>query len=230
MDMREFVKTLRTGRLSVDEIGRGMHKSFINARELIEDAETLLDKRPGRAISLAVLAIEEIGKVVLLANAAVRAAKAPVEWKVIQEELDLRSHQHKQTIFAAYGRTLLNDLASGKGKPSFYDNEVPGGIAPLLDLFKQLGFYVDAGNARFTCPDEFGRDNREWAEWLIRVAKERTESFEALHGTEDKSISVARRAAEFAAVVAQARDEADLKIRIREFLTKQRREFQGHGT
>ena len=76
MDTPEFMKTLRTGTLSVDEIGRGMHKSFINARGLIEDAETLLEKRPGRAISLAVLAIEEIGKVVLLANAARLAGKS----------------------------------------------------------------------------------------------------------------------------------------------------------
>ena len=222
MDIPEFMKTLRTGTLSVDEIGRGMHKSFINARGLIEDAETLLEKRPGRAISLAVLAIEEIGKVVLLANAARLAGKSPVEWKVIQKDLDLRSHHNKQTVFAAYGRALLNRVASKMGKPGFYQEEVPAGIAHLLDLFKQLGFYVDAAHGQFTCPDEFGSDNREWANWLIRVAKERIESFEPLHGTEEKSLGVARRAAVFAALVEDARNEADLKKKIGEFMRNQR--------
>lgn len=222
MDVREFMKTLRTGTLSVDEIGRGMHKSFINARGLIEDAETLLEQRPGRSISLAILAIEEIGKVVLLANAVPRAAKIPVVWKVIQDELDLRSHHHKQTVFAAYGRSLFNHIASKVGKPGFYQENMPEDITPLLDLFKQLGFYVDSVNGQFTCPDEFGRDNREWAEWLIGVAKERIESFDLLHGTEEKSLAVAHRAAEFAALVADAKDEADLKKRIGEFLFRQR--------
>ena len=95
MDVNTFIKTTRTGNLSVEEIGRGMHKSYLNARGLIEDAEVLLEKRPGRAISLAVLAVEEIGKVILLAEAAARAASSPVWWEVMRRELDLLSHNQK---------------------------------------------------------------------------------------------------------------------------------------
>ena len=220
MNIQEFIRTSRTGQLSIDEIGRGMHKSFKNACELIEDAELLLEKRPARALSLAVLAMEEIAKTILLANAAARAARIQVTWEEIQKDLDLRSHEKKQTVFAAYGNVVLNKLASIDEKQKYYEQEVPGGIEPLLDYLKQLGFYVDVANAKFVSPSDFGRDNKEWAEWTIAVAKERLESFEPLHVTEDKSIEVARKAAEFAALVLNANNEDQLKENIRNFLKK----------
>lgn len=223
MDTREFAKHIRTGKLSVEEIGRGMHKSYRNARHLVEDAETLLEKRPGRAISLAVLALEEIAKVILLAEAAIRAADGPVDWATIQEELKLRSHQHKQATLTAYGRSLLDKFASEDKPETYYENQLPTGIPPLLDLIKQFGFYVDAAEGQFIDPDEFGRENTEWAEWLIAAAKERVESLEPLHGTEQGSIKIARHAVEFAAmVVASQGDEAKLAQGIREFVRKQR--------
>jgi AbiV family abortive infection protein len=220
MNVQEFLRTIRSGQLSVDEIGRGMHKSFKNANELIEDAELLLSRRPARAMSLAVLAIEEIAKAILLANAAARAASSSVSWEEIQKELDLRSHRHKQAIFAAYGRAILDKLASANAKETYYEQTVPEGIEPLLDYMKQLGFYVDVANGQFMSPTEFGSDNREWVEWLIAAAKERIKSFEKLHGTEDKSVRVARKAAEFAAFISEATDEEQLKEKIREFIER----------
>ena len=214
------MQTIRTGQLSVDEIGRGMHKSFKNAAELIADAELLLEQRPARALSLAVLAVEEIAKVVLLTNAAVRAGNSTISWKDIQKELDLRSHRHKQAVFAAYGRAILDKMASITGKDASYKQTVPGGIGPLLDYMKQLGFYVDVANGQFISPAEFGSDNREWSEWLISVAKERLRSFELLHETEDKSIKVARKAGEFASLISEAFDEEQLKQKIREFIER----------
>jgi AbiV family abortive infection protein len=223
MDAREFAKHIRTGQLSVDEIGRGMHKSYRNARHLVEDAETLLEKRPGRAISLAVLALEETAKVILLADAAIRAVNGPVNWTTIQEELKLRSHQHKQATLAAYGRSLLDKFASDDGSETYYENQLPTGIPPLLDLIKQFGFYVDAAEGQFIDPDEFGRENSDWAEWLITAAKERIQSLEALHGTEQRSITIARRAAEFVAmVVASDGDQNKLADAVKEFVRKQR--------
>jgi AbiV family abortive infection protein len=178
---------------------------------------TLLEPRPGRALSLAVLAIEEIAKVILLANAAARAAKATLSWKDLQEDLDLRSHKHKQAVFAAYGETLLNKISE---KATWYDQKLPGGLTPLLDFMKQLGFYVDVANGQFISPSEFGSDNKAWAEWLISVAKERLISFSKLHGTKEGSIRVARNAAEFAKLIYEAADEKQLKEKIREFIKK----------
>ena len=217
MDIYEFLRTIRTGQLSVDEIGCGMHKCFINACELIQDAELLLEPRPGRALSLAVLAIEEIAKTVLLANAAARAAKTPLSWKDLEEDLDLRSHKHKQAVFAAYGEALLNKIQE---EGTWYEQKVPGGLSPLLDYMKQLGFYVDVANGKFISPGEFGSDNKVWAEWLISVAKERLTSFNKLHRTQDGSVKVARKAAEFAALISEAVDEKQLKEKIDEFIKK----------
>jgi AbiV family abortive infection protein len=220
MDIKELLRTIRTGQLSVDEIGRGMHKSFINANELIEDADILIAHRPERAISLAVLALEEIAKIILLANAAASASKSMVSWKEIEDDLNLRSHKHKQAIFAAYGSALLNKLFSAEGKESYYEQMVPGGIGLLLDYMKQIGFYVDVANGQFISPKEFGADNHEWAEWLISVAKERLKSFEVLHGTVDRSLSVARNAAELVSYISEGSNEDQFKQKIREFIEK----------
>jgi len=220
MNLKEFLKKTRTGQLSVDEIGRGMHKSFINANELIEDADILLEHRPERAISLTVLALEEIAKIILLANAAARASKSIVSWKEIDDDLNLRSHKHKQDIFAAYGSALLNKLSLAEENKYYYEQKVPGGIGPLLDYMKQLGFYVDVANGQFISPKEFGADNREWANWLISVAKERLKKFEVLHGTEDKSLEVARNAAELVSFISEVTNEDQFKQKIREFIEK----------
>ncbi|MBI5762453.1 MAG: AbiV family abortive infection protein [Planctomycetes bacterium] len=222
MNVHEFIQKQRKGTLSVDEIGSGMHMSFVNAVALIEDAEILLKRRPGRSISLAVLAIEEIAKVVMLADAALRAAISPVDWTVIQKDLGLRSHQNKQFVFAAYGRSILKKIASNAGKSNYYENPVPEGIVPLLDYFKQLGFYVDLVNGRFTSPQEFGMDNRKWAKWLIKVAKERLASIEHLHCTKAKSIKLAREAAELARIAAGSSGNADLIKKIKLFLQRKR--------
>jgi AbiV family abortive infection protein len=219
MNLKEFLKTIRTGQLSVDEIGRGMHKNFKNATELIEDADLLLEHRPERAISLAVLALEEIAKIILLANAAARAAKTPVTWKEIEDDLNLRSHKHKQAVFAVYGSAILDKLASVEGKGTYYEQMVPGGLGPLLDYMKQLGFYVDIANGQFISPAEFGADNSEWASWLIAVAKERLITFEPLHGTEERSLNFARKTAELVSFMSGATDD-EFKQKVSEYIEK----------
>ena len=220
MDVQELVRAARTARLSIDEIGRGMHKSYKNAADLIADAELLLEHRPERALSLAVLAIEEIAKVVLLMNAAVRARRSTISWKDIQEKLDLRSHRHKQAVFAAYGRVILDKMASIAGKDMSYKQEVPSGIGPMLDYMKQLGFYVDVVNGQFISPAEFGSHNREWPEWLISAAKERLKRFEPLHETEDKSIEAAHTTSEIISIFLEAIDEKEFQEKFREFIER----------
>jgi len=221
MEVREFIRKLRNGTLSLDEIGRGMHKSFMNACELIEDAETLLEKRPGRAISLAVLAIEEIAKIVILASAAARAAGGPVKGKIIQREMNLHSHRNKLTLFTIYGSLVLDLTVSGGEKQPFYKKKLPAGLVPLLNLLKQWGFYVDIARDQFMSPDEFGQDNREWADCLIDVAKERLESFEPLHGSVEKSVALAHWVAKLAKDLAKTQNETQVKETIRKMLRKQ---------
>lgn len=55
-----------SGPLTDAEIARGAHFCYLNARRLLEDARVLADRSPGHALSLTVLALEELGKVPLL--------------------------------------------------------------------------------------------------------------------------------------------------------------------
>ena len=66
----DFLALIDQGQLSLDELGRGMHLCYLNARDLVEDAEVLLNRRPGRALSLAILAWEELAKILIFGNAA----------------------------------------------------------------------------------------------------------------------------------------------------------------
>lgn len=167
-----------------------MHLCFVNASNLTRDAEGLLTESPDRAISLSILAWEEIGKIYLLCTA---AAKAPIEWQEIKKELRLMSHIHKQEVFAGYGKDFLNSLLTSIGKEP--DEEIPSRLAPLLNKLKQLGFYVDCFQGEFISPVDFGRDNSGWAIWLLEKAKERLESIRMMHHSEKSSINVARVAA-----------------------------------
>lgn len=225
MQLGEFLGKVRTGELSVDEIGRGQHKSYRNACTLVEDAEALLANRPARALSLAALAMEEIAKVVLLANgaAAAGAATGTVSWEKLARVLKLKSHAVKQAIFAGYGSALLDEMAKKKGRKRYYDISVPGGAGPLLDWMKQLGFYVDVANGRFISPEEFGADNREWAEWVIAAAKERIESLRGCHGTEADSIRFARRVAELGQAFRQSSSSEEFAERVTEILRRRKK-------
>jgi AbiV family abortive infection protein len=194
MRLNQLLSQFDEGRLDTEEIGRGMHLCFKNAEALIEDARFLREKRPARSIGLAVLAMEEIGKIFLLCAAAGRSADDPVEWAVIRREFSLFSHQEKQGVFAAYGSAFLVEWMRDKGE-ELYKESVPGGIIPLLDRMKQLGFYVDSFQGAFVSPEEFGIANAKWADWLIRVASERIDSIRRLHRSEQDSVAVAKAAA-----------------------------------
>ncbi|MCB9514782.1 MAG: AbiV family abortive infection protein [Candidatus Latescibacteria bacterium] len=190
MTPEEFMSRMRSGEFDWQEIGRGMHKAFCNAESLLEDAEYFLKHKPGRAISLAVLAAEEIAKVFLLAEVVLMAAAHPVPWDEAERSMKLRAHKAKLEVFAQYGDRILNRFFAEEGT-TYYKESLPVGIAPLLDYFKQLGLYVNPAEDRFISPEEFGRDNPELAETLVTAARERLESIRKMHSSEKQSIAMA---------------------------------------
>ena len=107
-----------------------MHLAFLNATGLVEDAELLRERRPGRALSLAVLALEETAKIFLLADAAGLSDGKPLSWNQLEQHFKLRSHIAKQHVFAAYGSKILKRLFDADGK-NVYESDVPAAIAPL---------------------------------------------------------------------------------------------------
>lgn len=160
------------------------------------------------------------GLIVLLANAIPFTGREPREWKVFERQYNVRSHQNKQRILAAYGSALLDKLA-GEGKRA-YTNGVPEEITPHLDLLKQLGFYVDVVDGKFISPREFGTENVDWATWLMDVAEERLRSFEKLHGTEEASLQFVQRAALLVQTLVGAHDEEEVGKRLQSFVANER--------
>lgn len=137
------------GPLSPSQIAEGMNAAAANARRLYDDAKVLLDaKRYPTALSLAVLSIEESGKLTVLRGLSMGRNEQDREkaWR------DYRSHTKKNTLW------LFLDLFR-KGARSLWDFgplfESNAEHPYVLDQVKQLGFYTDClGSAHWSVPDD----------------------------------------------------------------------------
>ena len=141
-----------------------MNAAANNARRLFEDAATLLAAgRFPSAASLAILSIEECGKVSILRMLVVARSDAEVAetWR------NYRSHTRKNVAWllpqlAAAGARKLDDLS-----PLFDENSDHPFV---LDQIKQLGFYTDClGKAHWSVPTE--TIDKELAQMLVRIAQ-----------------------------------------------------------
>lgn len=132
---------------SVHELTHGSVASARNARGLVEDAEVLSGaRRPARAYSLAVLAVEEVGKAAALATLAALPenlrAQAPVgrmlEWhqlKLVGGQLIAAVSFGMPTAATKLATMPLSELAE------ILDNAQA--FAHDADRLKQRGLYVD---------------------------------------------------------------------------------------
>ncbi|WP_440973307.1 AbiV family abortive infection protein [Pseudomonas koreensis] len=138
------------GPLSITQIADGMNAALRNAARLAKDARLLVDAdRLPSAVSLAILSIEEAGKISIL-----RAlAFAENEQDLKTEWRRYRSHTSKNLQWIlpqlmASGARSLNDM-----RPLFdEDSDHP----QLLDQLKQIGFYTDClgSKAHWSIPEE----------------------------------------------------------------------------
>jgi AbiV family abortive infection protein len=152
------------GPLSPQQVADGMNAAARNAKDLFEDATLLLRaKRYPRACSLAVLSIEESGKLALL-----RAIAGVTDSETLKSRWrDYRDHKVKNAIWiitglAAKGATTLDDLS-----PIFDENSDHQAV---LDAIKQLGFYTDCyGSAYWSEP--FDVIEKKLAEGVLFAAK-----------------------------------------------------------
>jgi len=152
------------GRLSAAQIAVGMNAAAKNARRLSEDAASLLTaERFPTAASIAILAIEEAGKVSILRTLALAAsdAEAAGAWN------DYRAHTRKNVAWllpqlAADGARKLDDL-----RPLFDETSDHPFV---LDQLKQLGFYTDClGKAHWAVPSDV--IDEALARMLVQTAK-----------------------------------------------------------
>ncbi|WP_262405460.1 AbiV family abortive infection protein [Pseudomonas fluorescens] len=138
------------GPLSISQTARGMNAALRNAVRLAKDARLLLDAdRLASAVSLAILSIEETGKISILRGLvfAENEQDLKAEWR------RYRSHTSKNLQWtlpelAASGARSLDDM-----RPLFDE----GSDHPqLLDQLKQIGFYTDClgSNAHWSIPEK----------------------------------------------------------------------------
>lgn len=151
------------GRLTPAQVADGMNAAICNARRLADDARALFDlERYPTAASIAILSIEESGKVGILRHFAM-APDLPSCRKVWQ---DYRNHRRKNAAW------ILPDLvaAGARDLESLRPATEPGAEhTALLNNIKQIGLYSDClGNAHWSEPEKV--IDRGLAEMLVKIA------------------------------------------------------------
>lgn len=136
------------GRLSALKVAEGINAALQNAKRLADDADLLLKKKKyPSAASLAILSIEESGKVSILRGLSVaRDGKDLKEaWKAYRSHTKKNASWIIADLFKS-GARKLEDFRQMFEK----DAEHPF----LLDQVKQLGFYTDClGDANWSLPE-----------------------------------------------------------------------------
>ena len=151
------------GKLSPTQIADGMNAAIRNARRLADDAWTLFDlKRYPTAASIAILSIEESGKVSILRHFAM-APDLPSCGKIWE---DYRNHRSKNVAW------ILPDLvvAGARSLDSLHlAAQSDAEHTALLNNVKQIGFYSDClGNAHWSEPEKV--IDRRLAQVLVKIA------------------------------------------------------------
>jgi AbiV family abortive infection protein len=152
------------GRLSPGQAATGIRAAIINARHLLEDAELLFQKRRWeRATALAILAIEEIGKVPILRE--VLLARDDSELRACWRRY--RSHTGKNVHWILPQLIVKGARKLEHLRPAYEESSDHGN---LLESIKQLAFYSDAlGKCRWWVPGE--TTDEELFEAILEAAR-----------------------------------------------------------
>jgi AbiV family abortive infection protein len=152
------------GKLNADQVAAGINAAIQNAKRLSEDASLLFEAgRFPSAASLAILSIEESGKVSILRSLAL----AKTDEDIADAWRDYRSHTKKNVSsllpkLMEQGARKLDDF-----KPLF---EESSDHPYVLDQLKQIGFYTDClDRAHWSMPQEV--IDESLAKMLVQVAK-----------------------------------------------------------
>ena len=153
-----------SGILDAGQLAEGMNAALRNARRLTADARTMVDaERYPTAAAIAVLAIEESGKIGILR----RLAIAPDSETRRRVWRDYRSHRQKNAAWilpdlVAKGARDLDSLGRGV--------EPSGDHTAMLDQVKQIALYTDClGDAHWSQPEEV--IDEKLACMLVKIAE-----------------------------------------------------------
>lgn len=194
---RDLSPIRRDGALPAEEVAEALTSYFRNGRALIDDARFMVaNDKWSRAASIAVLSLEELAKVPMLANAYLRHEYGGVTdaWKDFWKALG--KHRDKQKHILSYGALLKKRIeADGPINRWLYRFSAPEGLFERLDAFKQSGFYVDLRMDGVHAPTAQS-EVRETTDLLLTLAQERCDSFESWHVTSRRSLDFLKRSYE----------------------------------
>jgi AbiV family abortive infection protein len=153
-----------SGPLTAQKVTEGINAAIKNAKRLAAEARLLFDNgRYATSMALAILSIEEVGKVGILRGLAV----APDGKSLRLGWQDYRSHTKKNA-----GWLFFFQLQSGARRASDFeqlfsdDAEHP----QLLENVKQIFLYTDCvGNCNWSEPEETAES--DLAQWILRTAE-----------------------------------------------------------
>lgn len=152
------------GKLSAHQVAAGINAAIQNAKRLSEDASLLFEAgRFASAAALAILSIEESGKVSILRWLAL----AKTSEEIAEAWRDYRSHTKKNASWLLPQLTQQGARKLDDFKPLF---EESSDHPYILDQLKQIAFYTDClGTAHWSMPQEV--IDRSLAKMLIQVAR-----------------------------------------------------------
>ena len=151
------------GSLDAAQIAQGINAARRNARRLAEDAKLLLETaRYPSATALAILSIEESGKVAILRQ----ISGSPNDNVLRDAWKNYRSHRHKNAMW------ILPDLIQQGARHLISLQPAADPSAEhtaILDQVKQFSLYTDClGNAHWSEPEDVIDENL--AGTLVRIA------------------------------------------------------------
>jgi AbiV family abortive infection protein len=166
--------------LTLDQAKSARRKALQNARELVEEAELLLDhKRWARALFLCQIAGEEIGKYILLNSVVVcMIAGDVINWTRLWKRLT--SHQEKLELV-----TFVEDMFLERPLPDQsekYKEELEAEVR-VLEQGKQKSLYCDFTGEMPHLPSEvigedMARNALKWAKGRIQMFSQMEEEWE----------------------------------------------------
>ena len=151
------------GRLNASDIAVGMNAANKNANRLFKSAEILFKNEDyASAVSLAILAIEEAGKVSILRAIASTTDENLLKtyWKEYRSHTD-KTKTWNMVDYIQRGAVKLQDFAEMFSSSNISTYQ--------LDQVKQIGFYTDClGNAHWSIPEEI--IDKDLAERILLIA------------------------------------------------------------
>lgn len=177
--------------LSIDETAEGLTSCYLNGLSLLEDARLLAaNGRTPRALSLTILALEELAKIPDLDELYIDPSSRNdgSAWLDFWKRFSL--HKPKQKRISAYGNILresANLEETDLENPTPYGNYLSDNSYGHLDNVKQRNFYVDFIGNRFRCP-EGNKDISTALDSLFAFAEERADSFGSWHISNQRSV------------------------------------------